>query len=116
MNGPSSSRTATSEEARKFFTSKTITWISVAGVSVVIALLLCLLLSRCCRAKKKDENSKKHYIDAHEDSSVRPKYGESALQQSNQMETGDFTFMQSFCSNMVKFFFSSIKFYLKNVF
>ncbi|XP_060669797.1 protein STRUBBELIG-RECEPTOR FAMILY 3 isoform X1 [Ziziphus jujuba] len=87
MNGPSSSRTATSEEARKFFTSKTITWISVAGVSVVIALLLCLLLSRCCRAKKKDENSKKHYIDAHEDSSVRPKYGESALQQSNQMET-----------------------------
>lgn len=110
MNGPSSSRAPLSEGPRKFFTSTTITWISVAGVLVVIALVLCLLLSRCCRAKKKDENSNKHYIDAHKDSNMRPKYGESTLQQSNQLETGNFTPMQFLCSNIVKISFPPYSF------
>lgn len=112
MNGPTSARTPTSGGERKFLTSKMITWIAVSGGLIVIALLLCLLLRKCCRAKRKDENSNKHYVDAHKDSSVRPKYGDSALQQSIQMETGNFTAIHSFCSNMVKYTYL----YLKNSF
>lgn len=101
-NGPTSARTPTSGGERKLLTSKMIIWIAVAGTLIVIALLLCLLLRKCCRTKRKDENSNKHYVDAHKDSSVRHKHGESALQQSIQMETGNFTAIHSFCSNTVK--------------
>ncbi|KAF3451538.1 hypothetical protein FNV43_RR07633 [Rhamnella rubrinervis] len=86
-NGPTSARMPTSGGERKLLTSKMITWIAVAGTLIVLALLLCLLLRKCCRAKRKDGNSNKHYVDAHKDSNVRPKYGGSALQQSIQMET-----------------------------
>lgn len=100
MNGPTSPRTPISGGERKFSTTKMITWIAVAGTLIVVAILLCLLL-RSCRAKQRDGNAKKHYVEAHKDSSVMPKYDESALQQTNQMDPGNFNAIYSFYSTMV---------------
>ncbi|POO03652.1 Tyrosine-protein kinase [Trema orientale] len=87
VNGPSSPITPKSADAKKFLSTKAIIWIGVAGISVVIAVLLCLLLSRFFKAKRRDKIAKKHYFDTYKGSSKKPKYDESSLRQSNQMET-----------------------------
>ncbi|XP_062096421.1 protein STRUBBELIG-RECEPTOR FAMILY 3-like [Humulus lupulus] len=86
VNGPSSTITTRTIQSKKFLTAKAIIWIAVAGFLIVIALLLCITLSRCIKAKRRDKLAGEHYFESYKGSSEKPKPGESSLQQSSRME------------------------------
>ncbi|CAI9783833.1 unnamed protein product [Fraxinus pennsylvanica] len=66
-NGPSASHLPQFEREGKKSTTKSVPWISVAGLLAVVllALGLCVLMFKCCKRRKlKEKNSKKYEMGA----------------------------------------------------
>ncbi|XP_048447399.1 protein STRUBBELIG-RECEPTOR FAMILY 3-like [Pyrus x bretschneideri] len=84
-NGPSSSAMLTTARTRKFFTTKTVMWIAIGGILVVIVLILCVLV-RCFKGRRRSKEEKKHEISAYKIPKVNKNYSESSLQEGGQME------------------------------
>ncbi|KAM1762543.1 hypothetical protein ACFX12_005178 [Malus domestica] len=86
-NGPSSPAMLTTARTRKFFTTKTVMWIAIGGIGilVVIVLILCLLV-RCFKGRRRSKEEKKHEISAYKIPKVNKNYSESSLQEGGQME------------------------------
>ncbi|GMN50877.1 hypothetical protein TIFTF001_020030 [Ficus carica] len=82
--GPSSSPIilTSGESTKKFLTAKAITWIAVAGISIVVAFLLCLLLPKWLKAKQRDKIAKEPYFNANKGSTEKLKYDGSTFQRS----------------------------------
>ncbi|KAF8409332.1 hypothetical protein HHK36_005407 [Tetracentron sinense] len=79
---------------RKFWTTKNIVWIAVAGVFVfiIMALGLVLLMSSCCKGRKEaDRNAKLHDIGAYKSPREKPEDSGSMVPPNNQIEKGKFT-------------------------
>lgn len=89
--GPSSSPIilTSGESNKKFLTAKAIAWIAVAGISIVVAFLLCLLLPKWLKAKQRDKIAKEPYFNANKGSTEKLKYDRSTFQRSNQTDTGN---------------------------
>ncbi|XP_068323610.1 protein STRUBBELIG-RECEPTOR FAMILY 3-like [Pyrus communis] len=83
-NGPSPAMLTTAR-TRKFFTTKTVMWIAIGGILVVIVLILCLLV-RCFQGRRRSKEEKKHEISAYKIPKVNKNYSESSLQEGGQME------------------------------
>lgn len=90
-NGPSNQITVMpgNAKSKSFFSGKTILWIAVAGASIVIMLLMCLLLPRLCRSKRRsDLLPKENHPGANKSSAGHRRFDNYSAQPSNRTETG----------------------------
>ncbi|WOG85216.1 hypothetical protein DCAR_0104404 [Daucus carota subsp. sativus] len=84
-NEPSNPETSSSSKGENFL-SKRIVWIVVAGlvIVIVVALGLCLCMSRCCKGRPVTKKvPKRHEMDVHDVPGEKPKHETSLLKTSH---------------------------------
>lgn len=88
-NGPSASDGSNSAKTKKFWTTKKIVWVAIAGVIVfvVLTIAIILLVSCCCKERREtDEVAKRNPRDRYTHPEERPKDSSSMVHPNKQTE------------------------------
>ncbi|KAL5715626.1 hypothetical protein ACHQM5_017420 [Ranunculus cassubicifolius] len=88
-DGSSASDNSNSTSSKKFWTSKRVVWIAIAGVLVliVIAIGIMFLVSKCCKERQEaDKIAKRHERYAYAGTNERPKDSGSLVQPNMRSE------------------------------